>query len=95
MKQNSARNNAKCSKCFQFVYKNSDRTCFFNALTFPGPLGGVENRGQRPRFSTPPTDLANVNAGKNMFDPYIHDVESRLFQRCVPAEPTVDAVPAS
>ena len=21
----------------------------------PGPLGGVENRGFRPRFSTPPT----------------------------------------
>ena len=21
----------------------------------PGPLGGVENRGLRPRFSTPPT----------------------------------------
>ena len=20
----------------------------------PGPVGGVENRGQRPRFSTPP-----------------------------------------
>ena len=28
----------------------------------PGPLRGVENRGLRPRFLTPPTDLANVNA---------------------------------
>ena len=24
-------------------------------LHSPGPLGGVENRGLRPRFSTPPT----------------------------------------
>ena len=28
----------------------------------PGPLESVENRGLRPRFSTSPTDLANVNA---------------------------------
>ena len=27
----------------------------FNALTFARSLGGVENRGLRPRFSTPPT----------------------------------------
>ena len=53
-KQNSARNNAKCSKCFQFLCNNSDRRWFFNALTFARPLGGVENRGLRPRFSTPP-----------------------------------------
>ena len=33
-KQNSARNNAKCSKCFQFLCNNSDRTWFFNALKF-------------------------------------------------------------
>ena len=25
-------------------------------------MGGVENRGRRPRFSIPPKDLANVNA---------------------------------
>ena len=38
-KQNSARNNAKCSKCFKFLCNNSDRTCFFNALTFARSLG--------------------------------------------------------
>ena len=38
-KQNSARNNAKCSKCFQFLCNNSDRTWFFNALTFARSLG--------------------------------------------------------
>ena len=38
-KQNSARNNAKCSKCFQFSCNNSDWTCFFNALTFARSLG--------------------------------------------------------
>ena len=38
-KQNSARNDAKCSKCFQFLCNNSDRTCFFNALTFARSLG--------------------------------------------------------
>ena len=31
----------------------------------------VENLGQRPRFSTPPRDLASVNEWKIMFDPYI------------------------
>ena len=28
----------------------------------PGPLGGVENRGRRPQFSTPPKGLANIYA---------------------------------
>ena len=35
----SARNNAKCSKCFQFLCNHSDRTWFFNALTFARSLG--------------------------------------------------------
>ena len=38
-KQNSARNNAKCSKCFQFLCNNSDRTWFLKALTFARSLG--------------------------------------------------------
>ena len=59
-KQNSARNNAKCSKCFQFLCNNSDRIWFFNALTFVRSLG----RCWKPR---PP----NVNAWNTMFDPYI------------------------
>ena len=36
----------------------------------PGPEGGVENRGRRPRFSTPPGELVNINALKNHFDRY-------------------------
>ena len=55
-KQNSARNNAKCSKCFQFLCKNSDRTCFFNALTFPRSLGRCWN----PR---PPASVVNTSFG--------------------------------
>ena len=70
-KQNSARNNANCSKCFQFLCNNSDRTWFFNALTFARSLG----RCWKPRppasvFQHLHRDLANVNAWKTMFDPY-------------------------
>ena len=39
VKQSSARNDAKYSKCFQFLCNNSERTWFFSALTFPRPLG--------------------------------------------------------
>ena len=38
-KQNSAKNNVKCSRCFQFLYDHSDRTWFFNVLTFARSLG--------------------------------------------------------
>ena len=40
---------------------------FFHALAFamPGPEEGVENRDQRPRFSTAPEGLANVNVLEN------------------------------
>ena len=38
----------------------------------PGPLGGVENRG----FQHLPRDLADVNAWKTMFDPYV--ISSKL-----------------
>ena len=31
-----------------------DQTLFYMHQRLPGPEGGVENRGQRPRFSTPP-----------------------------------------
>ena len=31
-----------------------DQTWFFIHKHSPGPVGGVENRGRRPRFSTPP-----------------------------------------
>ena len=48
-KQNSARNNAKCSKWIQLVCNNSDRTWFFHALTFAGYLG----RCWKPRPSAP------------------------------------------
>ena len=48
VKQNSARNIAKCSKCFQFLCNNSDQTWFINALTFARSLGLWR------QFSTPP-----------------------------------------
>ena len=38
-------------------------------LHSPGPLGGDENRGLG--FQHLPRDLANVNAWKTMFDPFI------------------------
>ena len=54
-KQTSASNNAKGSKCFQFLCNNSNEHGFSMHKHLSGPLGGVENRGIRPRFSTPPT----------------------------------------
>ena len=42
-------------------------------------LGKIENPGLRPRFSTLPSDLANVNEWKIMFDPSIdHDINRFL-----------------
>ena len=55
-KQNSARYNAKCSKCFQFLCNNSDRTWFLNALTFARSLG----RCWKPR---PPASVFNTYLG--------------------------------
>ena len=55
-KQNSARNNPKCSKCFQFLCNNSDRTWFFNALTFARSLG----RCWKPR---PAASVFNISHG--------------------------------
>ena len=55
-KQNSTRNNAKCSKCFEFLCNNSDRTWFFNALTFAKSLG----RCWKPR---PPASVFNTSLG--------------------------------
>ena len=52
-KQKSARNNAKCSKGFQFLCNNSLRTWFFNALTFARSLGRcLKNRGPAAVFNT-------------------------------------------
>ena len=48
-KQNSAWNNAKCSKRFQFLCNNSDRIWFFSAWTFTRSLG----RCWKPRPSAP------------------------------------------
>ena len=52
-KQNSARNNAKC---FQFLCNNSDRTWFFNALTFARSL----ERCWKPR---PSASVFNTSHG--------------------------------
>ena len=40
-------------------------------LHSPGPLGGVETAAFGLGFQHLPRDLANVNAWKTMFDPYI------------------------
>ena len=53
-KQKSARNNAKCSKCFQFLCNNSDRKWFFNTLTYARFLG----RCWKPR---PPASVFNTS----------------------------------
>ena len=55
-KQNSARNNVKCSKCFSFLCNNSDRTWFFNALTFARSL----RRCWKPR---PSASVFNTSHG--------------------------------
>ena len=55
-KQNNAKNNAKCSKCFQFLCNNSDRTWFFNTLTFARSLG----RCWKPR---PSASVFNTSHG--------------------------------
>ena len=39
----------------------------------PGPLGGVETAAFGLGFQHLPRDLANVNAWKTMFDPYIDE----------------------
>ena len=52
--QNSARNIAKCSKCFQFLCNNSNLMWFFNALTFARSLG----RCWKPR---PPASVFNTS----------------------------------
>ena len=48
--------NAKWSKCFQFLCNNSDRTWFFNALTFARSLG----RCWKPR---PAASVFNTSHG--------------------------------
>ena len=55
-KQNSASNNAKCSKCFHILCNNSDRTWFFNALTFARSL----RRCWKPRS---PASAFNTSLG--------------------------------
>ena len=43
--------------CFMIVgFDNRDQTWFFMDEHSPGPVGGVENRGRRPRFSIPPKE---------------------------------------
>ena len=55
-KQNSARYNAKCSKCFHFLCNNSDRTWFFSALTFTRSL-------RKCWRSRPPASVFNFSLG--------------------------------
>ena len=86
-KQNSARNNTKCSKYFQFLCNNNDRTWFFNALTFARSRG----RCWKPR---PSTSVFNISHGtwrmlmheKTMFDPYnimLYETWLIEFEPCI------------
>ena len=55
-KHNSARYNAKYSKCFKLLCNDSDRTWFFNALTFARSLG-------RCWKQRPPATVFNTSHG--------------------------------
>ena len=70
-KQSSARNNAKCSKFFQFLCNYSDRTWFFNANIRQVPREVLKTAASSLGFQQLSRDLENVNAWKTMFDPYI------------------------
>ena len=76
------RNNAKCSKCFQFLCNNSNQTWFFNALTFTMSHGRCwKNLAFGLGFQHLPQDLANVDAWKTMFDPHIELERSYLYSQ--------------
>ena len=69
--QNSARNNAKCSKCFQFLCNNSDRTWFFQCINIRQvPRKVLKTEAGGLGFQHIPWDLANVYAWKTMFGLY-------------------------
>ena len=70
-KQNSARNNTKCSRCFLILCNNSDRTCFFQCFNIcQVPWEVLKTAAFGLGFQHLPRDLANVNAWKTIFDPY-------------------------
>ena len=70
-KQNNARNNAKCSKCFQFLCNNFQ--CI-NIRQVPREV--LKTAASGLGFQLLPRDLANVNAWKTMFDPYIRKLKA-------------------
>ena len=62
-KQSSARNNAKCSKCFQFLINNSDRTWFFQCINIRQvPKEVLKTAASGCGFQHLPRDLMDVNA---------------------------------
>ena len=72
VKQNSARNDAKCSKCFQFLCNNTRLNMVFQCIKFRQVTWEVlKTAAFGLSFQHLPRDLANVNAWKTMFDPYI------------------------
>ena len=61
--QNSARNNANCSKCYQCLCNNSDRKCFFQCINIRQvPWEMLKTAAFGLGFQHFPRDLANVNA---------------------------------
>ena len=62
-KQYSARNNAKCSKHFQFLCNNSDQKWFFQCINIRQvPWEVLKTEAKGLGFQHLPRDLANVNA---------------------------------
>ena len=76
-KQNSAKiihRNAALKSTFSILLcNNSDQTCFSSHQHSLGSSGDVENL---------PRNKANVNARKNMFDPYIESTSKAMSNRC-------------
>ena len=58
----SARNNVKCSKCFQFLCNNSDLTWFFQCINIRQVPWDFRLAAFGLGFQHLPRDLANVNA---------------------------------
>ena len=56
--------------CFQFLCNNSDRTWFFNALTFARSLGRCSKPRKAAVFNTSLGTWRMLMHEKTMFDPY-------------------------
>ena len=61
-----------------FLCNNSDRTCFFQCINIRQvPRVVLKTAASGLGFQHLPRDLANVNAWKTLFDPYIESVKHK------------------